>query len=83
MKLKMIDAHKAGEGYKKIAKDFQVPVSSVQNVIKKYQLTGTVKAKISSGRPRKISNIYIELLVGLLEKQVRSPILLQENSRGH
>ncbi len=42
----MIDAHKAGEGYKKIAKHFQVPISSVWNVIKKWQLTGTVEAKI-------------------------------------
>lgn len=49
----MIDAHKAGEIYKKIAKCFQVPTSSVQNAIKKWPLTGTVEVKIRSGRPRK------------------------------
>lgn len=43
-------AHKAGEGYEKIAKCFQVPISSVRNVIKKWQLTGTVVVKIRSGK---------------------------------
>lgn len=39
----MIDAHKAGKGCKKIVKWFQVPISSVRNVIKKGQLTETVR----------------------------------------
>lgn len=55
LKIKINDAHKAGEGYKKIAKRFQVAVSSVRNVIKKWQLTGTVEVKLRSGRPRKLS----------------------------
>lgn len=56
LKLEMIDAHKAGEGYKKIAMRFHVPVSSVRNVIKKWKLTGSVEVKKRSGRPRKISD---------------------------
>lgn len=35
LKRNLINAHKAGEGYKKISKLFQLTVSTVQNVIKK------------------------------------------------
>ncbi|KAJ8353635.1 hypothetical protein SKAU_G00212020 [Synaphobranchus kaupii] len=55
LKIKIIDAHKAGEGYKKMAKCIQVAVSSVRNIIKKWQLTGSVEVKLRSGRPRKLS----------------------------
>ena len=55
LKMKIIEAHKAGEGYKKIAKHFEVAISSVCNVIKKWQLTGMVEDKLSSGRPGKLS----------------------------
>lgn len=43
LKMKMIDAHKAGKGCKKIVKCFQVPSSSVWNVMKKGQWTETVR----------------------------------------
>lgn len=43
LKMKMIDAHKAGKGCKKIVKCFQVPSSSVWNVMKNGQLTETVR----------------------------------------
>lgn len=56
LKLKIVDTHKAGESYKKIAKRFQMPISSVPNVIKKWQSSGTVEVKARSGRPRKISD---------------------------
>lgn len=62
LKLRIVDAHKAGEGYKKIAKRYQMPISSVRNVIKKWQSSGTVEVKARSGRPRKISD---EQLAGL------------------
>ncbi|XP_062914937.1 uncharacterized protein LOC134351933 [Mobula hypostoma] len=62
LKINMIDAHKAGEGYKKIAKRFQVAVSSVRNVIKKWQLTGTVEVKLRSGRPRKLSERTVRII---------------------
>lgn len=54
LKLEMIEAHKAGQGYKKISIRFHVPLSSVRNVIRKWKLTGTVEVKPRSGRPRKI-----------------------------
>ncbi|KAG5274113.1 hypothetical protein AALO_G00159320 [Alosa alosa] len=55
VKAEIINAHKAGEGYKKLAKRFQLAASSVRNVIKKWQLTGMVDAQMRPGRPRKLS----------------------------
>lgn len=52
---KIIIAHEAGEGYKETAMRFQVAVSSDHNVIKKWQITGTVEVKLKSGRARKVS----------------------------
>ena len=54
LKMKVIDAHNAGEGYKKIAKRCQLAVSTVRNVIKRWQFRGTVEVKMRSGRPRKL-----------------------------
>ncbi|CAJ0944969.1 unnamed protein product [Ranitomeya imitator] len=54
LKIKIVEAHKAGAGYKKIAKRFQVALSSVRHLIKKWQLPGSVEVKIRSGRPSKI-----------------------------
>lgn len=53
--MKMIDAPKAREGYKKTAKGFQAAISSVSNVIKKWQVPATVGVKIRSEKARKIS----------------------------
>uniref|UniRef100_A0A8D0A2J4 Transposase Tc1-like domain-containing protein n=1 Tax=Sander lucioperca TaxID=283035 RepID=A0A8D0A2J4_SANLU len=53
---KIVEAYDKGEGYKKIAKRFQMPISSVRNVIKKWQSSGTVEVKARSERPRKISD---------------------------
>lgn len=41
LEMKMIDAHKAGKGCKKMVKCFQVPSSLVWNVMKKGELTET------------------------------------------
>lgn len=61
LKLKIVDTHKGGEGYKKIAKRFLMPLSSVRNVVKKFQSSGTVGVKARSGRPRIIFRQIIEL----------------------
>lgn len=55
LKWRIIHQHQAGEGYKKLSKRFQVPISTVRNVVKKWKDTGTVKVKERSGQPRKIS----------------------------
>ncbi|CAL9694947.1 unnamed protein product [Knipowitschia caucasica] len=63
LKLKIIDAHKAGEGCKKISKRLQVPVSTAKYIVKKWKLTGTVEVKARSGRPRKITDTTVHNMV--------------------
>ena len=52
---KMIRQYELGEGYKKLSKRFEVSVSTVRNVVRKWKATGTVLVKERCGRPRKIS----------------------------
>lgn len=47
--MKIIDAHKAREGYKKMANSFQAPFYSVHNIPKVCWLTEAVEVKIRSG----------------------------------
>lgn len=52
---KEVQLHKSGSGYKKIAKQLIMPVSTVQTIIKKWKTRGTTDIKPRSGRPSKIS----------------------------
>uniref|UniRef100_A0A3Q3KMZ5 Tc1-like transposase DDE domain-containing protein n=1 Tax=Monopterus albus TaxID=43700 RepID=A0A3Q3KMZ5_MONAL len=76
LKMKVIDAHNAGEGYKKIAKRCQLAVSTVRNVIKRWQIRGTVEVKMRSGRPRKLSDRTARMLV---RKTNQNPHLTAKN----
>ena len=40
-----------GMGYKKIAKEINLPVSTVHNVVKRYQMRGSIQDTPRSGRP--------------------------------
>lgn len=51
---KVVQLHKSGSGYKKIAKQLIMPVSTVQTIIKKWKARGTTDIKPRSGRPSKI-----------------------------
>src|SRR4029434_2402739 len=55
LKTKIVQQYSLGEGYKKLSRRFQLSVSTVRNVIKKWKATGTVLVKARSGRTRKIS----------------------------
>lgn len=67
--MKVIDAHNAREGYKKIAKMFSADtVSTVYNVIKRWQLWGAVEVMPRSGRLRKVSGRIAYKLVRKLSK---------------
>ena len=63
LKIKIIDAYIAGEGYK-VAKRSQVAVSSVCNIIKTWQCTGSVgqedQENVSEGTARRISKALQE-----------------------
>lgn len=52
---KVIQLYKSGKGYKKISKDLSMPISTVQSLIKKWKIRGSVDTKPRSGRPTKIS----------------------------
>lgn len=54
LKLKIVDAHKEGEGYKNFC---------VRNRIKKWQSMRRVEVKARSGRQRKISDIASDRIV--------------------
>lgn len=72
LKLRIVDAHNAGEGHKKTAKRYQTPISSVWNVIMKWQSSGTVEVKARSGRPIKISDRTARRIV---RKAIQKPRL--------
>ena len=52
LKIKLIDGHNAGEGYKKIVKYCQLALSTLTNGIKRRHFRGTVKVKMRSGTLR-------------------------------
>ena len=56
LKTKIVQHHGLGEGYKKLSQRFQLSVSTVRNIVRKWKTTGTVQVKARSGRPRKISD---------------------------
>ncbi|KAI4873355.1 hypothetical protein NFI96_015961 [Prochilodus magdalenae] len=56
LKTKIVHRHGLGEGYRKLSQRFQLSVSTVRNIVRKWKTTGTVQVKARSGRPRKISN---------------------------
>lgn len=63
LKMKLVDAYKAGKGYKKIAKHFGFSISTIRSVIQKWKVRGTVEVKPRSGRPKKISDNTANLLI--------------------
>lgn len=52
---KVVELYKTGKGYKKISKELRMLISSVQTLIKKWKMRGSVETKQRSGRPTKIS----------------------------
>ncbi|CAJ0951707.1 unnamed protein product [Ranitomeya imitator] len=55
LKTKIIQHSCSGEGYKKLSQRFNLPISTVRNIVRKWKNTGTVLVKARSGRPRKTS----------------------------
>ena len=67
LKTKIVQQYGLGEGYKKLSRRFQLSVSTVRNVIKKWKATGTVLVKARSGRPRKISEGQRQRMVRMVK----------------
>ena len=47
---KIVEFHKMGSGYKKIAQALKMPISTIRAIIKKFQLTGNVMNQPGIGR---------------------------------
>lgn len=63
LRLRIVMAHNEGKGYKAIAKQFNVPVSTAQSIIKKHNMFGTVKNRKGRGRKSKVSDKLARKLV--------------------
>ncbi|KAK3531097.1 hypothetical protein QTP70_010358 [Hemibagrus guttatus] len=55
--LRIVAAHKSGKGYKTISKCFEVPVATVQSIIRKYKTFRTVKNLRGRGRKPKVTPV--------------------------
>ena len=55
LKERIVRAHKNGMGYVAIQKMFEVPKSSVRDIINRFNQRGSVTNKKSTGQPRKTS----------------------------
>ena len=53
---KVVERHRAGDGYKKISKALNIPWSTVKTMIKKWKAYGTTKTLPRSGRLSKLDD---------------------------
>lgn len=69
---KIVDAHMSGSGYKTISKRFEVPVSTVRNIIKKYGAFNTVQNLTGRGRKKKLSPRTVRQVIREVEKDPKT-----------
>ncbi|XP_018090919.1 zinc finger protein 300 isoform X2 [Xenopus laevis] len=50
---KVVELHELGEGYKKISRTLEIPLSTVKSIIKKWKMYRTTQTLPRSGRPSK------------------------------
>ncbi|KAL2088708.1 hypothetical protein ACEWY4_015607 [Coilia grayii] len=67
LKTKIIQHYGLGEVYKKLSKRFQLSVSTVRNIVRKWKATGTVLVKPRSGRPSKIPERQSKRIVRMIK----------------
>ncbi|CAJ0925118.1 unnamed protein product [Ranitomeya imitator] len=67
----IVRKHEQSQGYKSIAKDLNVPVSTVRSVIKKFKAHGTVANLPRCGRKRKMDKRFQHKIVQKLDKEPR------------
>ncbi|KAK3541928.1 hypothetical protein QTP86_008182 [Hemibagrus guttatus] len=63
LRLRIVAAHKSGKGYKTISKCFEVPVATVQSVIKKFKTFHTVKNLRGLGWKPKVTPVLARRIV--------------------
>ena len=73
LKKKIVKAHMRKKvGYKKLSKRFDIPVTNVRGIIKRYKASGTTKSSPRSGRPMKMTAVAW-----------RRGLIMVKNIRGH
>ncbi|KAK3541035.1 hypothetical protein QTP86_012355 [Hemibagrus guttatus] len=85
LRLRIVDAHKSGKGYKTISKGFEVPVATVQSIIKKYKTFRNVKNLRGRGRKPKVTPVLARRIVREVKKNPRittKAILMNLGSAG-
>ncbi|KAK3563981.1 hypothetical protein QTP86_006237 [Hemibagrus guttatus] len=85
LRLRIVAAHKSGKGYKTISKCFEVPVATVQSIIKKYKTFHTVKNLRGCGRKPKVTPVLARRIVREVKKNPRittKAILMNLGSAG-
>lgn len=65
---KIVDAHKAGKGYRMIGKEFNVHPSTVGCIIRKWKAHGCTVNLPRSGAPKKISQRAVNTVVRIVSK---------------
>lgn len=80
LKTKIVQQYGLGEGYKKLSRRFQLSVSTVRNVIRKWKATGTVLVKARSGRPGKITKRQRRRMVRMVKD---NPQITSKELQGH
>ena len=68
----IVNAHKNGMGYKSISKKFDIPVSTIQSIIRKLKSYQTVENLIGRRRKQKLSARCTRNIVRLVEKTLRT-----------
>ncbi|KAK3508690.1 hypothetical protein QTP70_004204 [Hemibagrus guttatus] len=71
LRLRNVAAHKSGKGYKTISKCFEVPVATVQSIIKKYKTFCTVKNLRGRGRKPKVTPVLARRIVREVKKEYK------------
>ncbi|KAK3571312.1 hypothetical protein QTP86_005948 [Hemibagrus guttatus] len=85
LRLHIVAAHKSGKGYRTISKCFEVPVATVQSIIKKYKTFHTVKNLRGRGRKPKVTPVLARRIVREVKKKPRittKAILMNLGSTG-
>ena len=66
---KIIDGHKSGQGYRKIASQLSIAVSTVGSIVRKWKATGgVVKNMARSGRPHKLNDYNHRYVARMVKK---------------
>ena len=72
LRQRIVNAHKAGNGYTSISKQFQASRTGVRSIIKKLKDINTVQNKTGRGRKRTISTSLQRKLVRDVTKDPRT-----------